>query len=704
MIAKPSYQTNRPFTPEERSSYMSWKFGGTLDWCNLMLCEINYPIAELRWFVDAVQGLCKGKEKRIAHSTIAKRAQRFKNKPQASDLTRRAIEANNEWARTHRCMIFDIERPKPGEMEGKDKRARTKYTDYLTPAAVWAQETAHKVKKADEVRWNKDAKYRCAKQQEILAEALKMLPTFERVADMPGTDPKDPQPLSVSEYVEQREKILLAENRRVLDRVCDGELTDIDEIDSRLATLEVFHQRALHELEKSYQSARDVLLGLKKTRLTRAVNFTGADEVMAEFDEKVAQKGVADLTLVDAPNDTQAGQIGAPEKGKTDDPLLDPATTLFDHQKGKTGLTLVASVADCETDSSGTSIDSSTNGYLIFKGKTDDPLSVPPVEDADDEFEEFTTGTDADARDHQAEGLLTMEEAAVSLAADFKVIPNYAPTTDGGCTCKKGRECPSAGKHPIFSGWDDPKSPNCATNDVRKIRAWWRQHPNANIGNATGELGGIVALDVDFPKGGDVGLTTLLERLGLDQMPPTLVIKTGAGVQFYFAYDSDDIKNSASKIAPGIDVRGAGGQVVTAPSLHRSGRRYMFANNLKPAPLPEALRAEMLKVSRKEVKPADRTLRTSVPPHGAHFPSATRIFPEGERNDGIRDVSYGRWLNGLDASESEHVSQMLRVNATRCNPPLAEEEVIELARRTARNFARGERPQQQQQQGASSSI
>jgi hypothetical protein len=639
-----------------------------------MLCEINYPIAELRWFVDAVQGLCKGKEKRIAHSTIAKRAQRFKNKPQASELTRSAIEANNEWARTRLCMIFDIERPKPREMEGKDKRARTKYTDFLTPAAVWAQETAHKVKKADETKWFKDAKYRCAKQQEILAEALKMLPGFERVEDMPGTTPKDPKTLSVSEYVEQREKILLAENRRVLERVCGGELTDADEIDSRLATLEVFHQRALHELEKSYQSARDVLLGLKKTRLTRAINFTDIDEVMAEFDEKHADKGKAGLTLVDPPTDAQ---------------------------KGKAGLTLGESVVDCETDSPGPSIDVKSNGYLSTKGKAGLTLSAPPVEDADDEFEEFTTGPAAEA-DQNAEGVLTMEEAAVSLAADFKVIPNYAPTTEGGCTCKDGEKCPSAGKHPILSGWADPNSPNCATSDVRKIRAWWRQYPNANIGIATGALGKIVVLDADFPKGGDVGLTTLLERLGLDRMPETLETNTGAGVHFYYKYDSDDVKCSTSKLAKGIDVRGAGGQVVTAPSLHRSGRRYMFANNLKPAPLPEVLREEMLKVSKKEVKLSDPDRRTSIPQNGTYLPSAARTFPEGERNDGIRDVSYGRWLNGWDENESDHVSQMLRVNATRCHPPLAEEEVIDLAQRTARNFARGERPQQQQQQGASS--
>jgi len=136
----------RMFTPEERASFLSWRFGGTLDWVSTILVELRYPVEELRWFVDAVQGLCKGKEMRISHSTLAKRAQRFKNQSQAQELARRAIDKDREWSRLHKCLIFDIERPKPNEREGKDKRARTLYTDYLTPAAVWAQDAEHRLR------------------------------------------------------------------------------------------------------------------------------------------------------------------------------------------------------------------------------------------------------------------------------------------------------------------------------------------------------------------------------------------------------------------------------------------------------------------------------------------------------------------------------------------------------------------------------
>jgi hypothetical protein len=704
MSTQPSYQTKRLFTPEERSSYMAWRFGSTLDWTSKILLALNYPIAELRWFVDAVQGLCKGKELRIAHSTLAKRSERFKNKAQASDLARRAIEANNDWARTRLCMIFDIERPKPGEMEGKDKRARTKYTDYLTPAAVWAQETEHKVKKSDESNWKKDHKYRYVKQQEILAEALKMLPGFERVEDMPGTTPKDPKTLSLSEYVEQREKILLAENRRIIARVCDGELTDIDEIDSRLATLEVFHQKSLHELEKSYQSTRDVLLGLKKTRLTRAINFVDADELMAEFDKKVAEKGVADLTLVDTPNDAQTGQIGAqkgktgdplvmpvvalsePQKGKTGNPLVDPVTTLSENQTvktgdplvdpvttlsapqiGKTGNPLVESVVDCETDSSGTSIEGISNGYLILKGKTGDPLS-DPVEAALTVFDEAaeTDSLSGDIRQPvraaEAAAQSATEEPPVMIdwalfwaSNGIPVFPVYSVTPDGICKCRDKSQCKSTGKHPkTFRGSKE------ASTDPEIIKRWWKADPLANIGGVTGGAVRLLVVDCDPRHGGDASLHDLVEAHGSEWLD-TLQVKTGgSGHHFFYNYPADvELRNTANKLAPGIDTRADGGYVVMAPSLHASLNRYALANMKQTKPAPDWLIEELTRPA--DVQPSKvvnfQEKKMLAFPGGA-------IIRDGERDNRMFKIGSALWNTGI--TPDEMYTKLLAIRDERC--------------------------------------
>lgn len=315
-----------PFTAEERASFLAHRFGSTLDWSSAILVELGYPVEALRWFVDAVQGICKGKERRIAHATLATRTQRFKNAAQAKSLVKRAIAADREWARLKRCMIFDIESPKPGEMEGKDKRARTRYTDYLTPAAVWAQEAEHRAKKGDEARWKKDSKHQWATRREILEAAIRQLPSFESVEDMPPTThPKESKLFTISEYVEQREAVLLAENRRIIGKLKDGDPVDADEIDARLHALEVYYARARKQMEQEYESARSALLAMRSTRCVRMMDFSDPLETAAGVDNILVSKGYAGDPLS---KESLSGNDRA--KGDAHDPLSAPLPEDFE--------------------------------------------------------------------------------------------------------------------------------------------------------------------------------------------------------------------------------------------------------------------------------------------------------------------------------------------------------------------------------------
>jgi hypothetical protein len=361
---KPAFKT---FTPEENASYRAWRFGSTLDWTTTILSELNYPIAENRWYVDSIQGICKGKEKRIAHSTLAKRAGKFINKSQSKELVKRARILNNEWARDRLYMIFDIQTPKPNEREGKEKRARTLYADYLTPAAVWAQDCEHRIKKADELRWKKDRDYRNEKREEILKEALKMLPSFDKAEHMPpDTEPKKSKPLSLSEYVVQREKILLAEKKRILERIEQGELLDDAEIDARLATLEVSHERTMHEMEHEYRATKQYLLKLKNTRLARAADVGDIDR---EETPEEAEKGNAHIPPIENGKPFIKGNADiplsvSPEEAKTGAFDVEP-----DQQKGYVGVPLV------EQDSAITQHDCAISyaamGWPVFPVKPD---------------------------------------------------------------------------------------------------------------------------------------------------------------------------------------------------------------------------------------------------------------------------------------------------------------------------------------------
>lgn len=103
----------------------------------------------------------------------------------------------------------------------------------------------------------------------------------------------------------------------------------------------------------------------------------------------------------------------------------------------------------------------------------------------------------------------------------------------------------------------------------------------ANIGIATGEVSGFWVLDIDGPEGA-AALAALEARHG--PLPPTVEQSTGKGRHICFAWPAAGtigdrtVRNSASKIGPGIDVRGDGGYIVAAPSIHPSGRLYEWAH------------------------------------------------------------------------------------------------------------------------------
>ena len=108
-----------------------------------------------------------------------------------------------------------------------------------------------------------------------------------------------------------------------------------------------------------------------------------------------------------------------------------------------------------------------------------------------------------------------------------------------------------------------------ASRDPARIRAWWRQHPEALVGLPTGKLNGIAVLDLDRKDGKD-GIM-MLEHLGIDAASP-LTIATPSGGQHRFfclpetagklSSGADLFKTLAGQDKTGIDIRGDGGYVI----------------------------------------------------------------------------------------------------------------------------------------------
>jgi predicted P-loop ATPase len=211
-----------------------------------------------------------------------------------------------------------------------------------------------------------------------------------------------------------------------------------------------------------------------------------------------------------------------------------------------------------------------------------------------------------------------------------------------------------------------------ATLNEDQARAWWKEWPDANIGVATGLR--FFALDIDIKDGGEDSFEHLFAQHGA--FPDTIQQITGTGGKhLLFALPDFPVRNSARKIAPGIDVRGAGGYIVAAPSAHPdTGRQYFWdglalleEQKLSPAPrwLLDFLRADMAR--------------------GGQAKAAKNVparISEGARNQTLFRIAASLRRKGFSAEE---ILATLRVtNMRRCAPELEEKELSAIANSAGR--------------------
>ena len=207
-----------------------------------------------------------------------------------------------------------------------------------------------------------------------------------------------------------------------------------------------------------------------------------------------------------------------------------------------------------------------------------------------------------------------------------------------------------------------------ATRDRAQVDSWWTQYPSANIGIATGEINGLLVIDVDIKhdqgKYGDESLKALEQELG--DLPDTWIAITGSGgLHYYFRYpEGHDIRNSASQLAQDIDIRAQGGYVVAPPSVHpETGHVYEWECGSDPDETPLAELPEKW-LERLEKKVSGETLGDSQ----------KRLFeiPEtvavGARNDTL--FRYGASLRAKSVPAIETYKLMDQFNKDKCSPPI----------------------------------
>src|SRR5262249_43214313 len=116
--------------------------------------------------------------------------------------------------------------------------------------------------------------------------------------------------------------------------------------------------------------------------------------------------------------------------------------------------------------------------------------------------------------------------------------------------------------------------------DLAEVQKWIRR--GHNIGLRTGKISGIVVIDDDSV---DASASSALN------LPSTVTAITGSGKKhFYFKAPPDfPVGNSVKSLAPSIDIRGDGGQVVFVGSVPPDTKKpYTWAPSLSPDDVPIA--------------------------------------------------------------------------------------------------------------------
>ena len=213
-----------------------------------------------------------------------------------------------------------------------------------------------------------------------------------------------------------------------------------------------------------------------------------------------------------------------------------------------------------------------------------------------------------------------------------------------------------------------------ASRDPGTIRGWWSQWPQANLAVATF---GVVVVDID--PAGRGWPPEPEQRAAIRETQCPLARTPRGGWHLWFRRpQGKPWRCSANQLAPGVDVRTAGGYVVAPPSRTDAGQ-YKW---LRPLVAPERLPLPPQWLIEALDRLAQPERRTS--PNGSRDPlaDAPAVLRQGERNCGLASLA-GR-LRRAGASQAELEAALLAFNARRCQPPLPDREVLAIARSIAR--------------------
>jgi hypothetical protein len=114
--------------------------------------------------------------------------------------------------------------------------------------------------------------------------------------------------------------------------------------------------------------------------------------------------------------------------------------------------------------------------------------------------------------------------------------------------------------------WEEYQHRHARQDEVE----YWFGRAACNVGIVCGKISGIVGIDCD-----SFSAYMWVRRNLMGYHDQTPIASSGAGHHVFFAYPGKPVANSVGTLGvDGLDIRGDGGYLVAAPSIHPSGRAY----------------------------------------------------------------------------------------------------------------------------------
>ena len=237
-------------------------------------------------------------------------------------------------------------------------------------------------------------------------------------------------------------------------------------------------------------------------------------------------------------------------------------------------------------------------------------------------------------------------------------------------------------KRPLIKGWQ-----RLATaTDIDRIRDWWADEPDANIGISTERL---YVVDVDPRKGGSATFSALSMT---EDIPDTLAsVTAGGGAHLIFALPHDvTVSGGNDLLGQGVDVKSHGGFIV-APGSTINGNSYRWVpghdpNQRKPAVIPDWAVARAHRPAERSTQAGetvaeedDAAIARAEHWLSKHAPEAV----EGQRDNTAFAVAAKLYDFGLQpATTREYLAQW---NEGWCQPPLDNDDLDRIANSAAKN-------------------